>query len=129
MTKALRVTMVVYSVLGILFGLSMIFIPDQMAEWFNAPALIDYEKFLTASLGVANIAAAVFIILAARDPIKHISWVKFAIVWALIWVASILYALGRGYVDFSQEGVTLIIHIVFAVLFFIFYPWKKPATA
>jgi hypothetical protein len=124
MIKALKVTMSVYAVIGILFGLTMILIPEQMGKWFNAPALSDYEKFLTASIGVANIAAAVFIIMAARNPMSNISWVKFAIVWALFWVVTILYALARGYIDFSQEGVALIIHIVFAILFLVFYPWR-----
>jgi len=124
MTKALKVIMIVYAAVGILFGLAMIFIPDRMADWFNGPAPTDYEKYLTASLGAANIAAAVFIIMAARDPVRNTSWVWFAIIWAVIWVAAIVYALGRGYVDFDQQGIALIIHIVFGTLLLVFYPWK-----
>jgi hypothetical protein len=129
MIKTLKVVMVIYAIIGILFGLSLIFIPVQMAKWFSSPVPTDYEKYLVASLGIANIAVAVFIILAARDPLKKISWVKFAIVWALICAAAIIYALARGYVDFSQEGIALIIHTVFAVLLLILYPWKeKPVS-
>ena len=122
MTKALRVVMIVYAIIGIVFGAAMIFIPEQMADWFNSPTPSDFEKYLTGSLGMANIAAAVFIIIAARDPIKNKPWVAFAIVWALIWVVTIVYSMGLGYVDFSQEGIALIIHIVFAVLFLILFP-------
>jgi hypothetical protein len=125
MAKALKVVMIVYAVTGILFGLATILVPEQMAEWFSGPVPSDYERYLMASLGMANIAAAVFIIMAARDPIRNMNWVKFAIVWALIWVATILYALVRGYVDFDQQGIALIIHIVFAALFLILYPWKE----
>lgn len=124
MTKALKVTMIVYGIIGILYGLMSIFLLEQMAEWFNSPAPSDFEKYMGAALGLANIAAAVFLIIASRDPIKNISWVKFAIVWALFWIVGIVYALARGYVDFSQEGIALIIHIVFAALFLIFFPWK-----
>jgi len=124
MIKALKVTMIAYGVIGILLGLVLVIFPDQMTEWFNAQVLNDYEKYLSASIGLANIAAGVFIILAARDPIKNISWVKFAIVWALFWVVTVAYGLLRGYVDFSQEGSALIINVIFAVLFFIFYPWR-----
>jgi hypothetical protein len=124
MVKALKVVMIIYAIIGILLGLVLVIFPDQMTEWFNAPVLNDYEKYLSASIGLANIAAGVFIILAARDPIKNISWVKFAIVWALFWVVTVGYGLLRGYVDFSQEGSALIINIIFAALFFIFYPWR-----
>jgi uncharacterized membrane protein HdeD (DUF308 family) len=128
MTKALKVTMIVYGIIGILLGLVLVFVPDQMSTWFNAPALNDYEKYLSASIGLANIAAGVFIIMAARDPIKNISWVKFAIVWALFWVVTVVYGLVRGYVDFSEEGTALIINVIFAALFFAFYPWKANKT-
>lgn len=128
MTKALKVTMIVYGIIGILLGLVLVFVPDQMSTWFNAPALNDYEKYLSASIGLANIAAGVFIIMAARDPIKNISWVKFAIVWALFWVVTVVYGLVRGYVDFSEEGPALIINVIFAALFFAFYPWKASKT-
>jgi hypothetical protein len=129
MVKALKVTMIVYGVIGILFGLLMVFIPGQMNEWFNGPALSGYEKYLTALIGMPNIAAAVFLIIASRDPIKNISWVKFAIVWALFWAVTVVYGLVRGYVDFSQEGSALIIHIIFAALFFAFYPWRAAQTS
>lgn len=129
MVKALKVTMIVYSIIGIVLGLALIFIPEQFGKAFNAPALNDYEKYLDVSIGLANIAAGVFIIMAARGPIKNISWVKFAIVWALFWAVTVLYGLARGYVDFSQEGPALIINVIFAALFFAFYPWRARQTA
>jgi uncharacterized membrane protein HdeD (DUF308 family) len=129
MIKALKVTMIVYGVIGILLGLVLVFIPDQMGEWFNTPVLNDYEKYLSASIGLANIAAGVFVIMAARNPIKNISWVKFAIVWALFWVVTVVYGLVSGYVDFSQEGSALIINAIFAALFFAFYPWRGQTTS
>jgi hypothetical protein len=134
MVKPLKVTMIVYGILGILFGLTFIFIPKQMGEWFNAPTIndpyaINNIHYMMASFGLATIAAAVFVIMASRDPIKNILWVKFAIVWALFGVVEVVYGLARGYVDFSQEGVALIIHVIFAALFFAFYPWRAPKTS
>jgi hypothetical protein len=134
MIKALRVTMIVYSAIGILVGLAFIIIPKQMGEAFNAPTINDpvalnQVKYLMAAFGLANIAAAVFIIMAARNPLQNINWVKFAIVWALFGVVVVLYGLGRGYVEFSQEGVALIIHAIFAILLFAFYPWRARQAA
>ncbi len=128
MIKALKVVTIVYGIIGILYGLLLIFVPDQMAEWFSSPALSDYEKYLTTAIGMANIAAGIFLIIAMRELLKNIIWVKFAIVWALFWIAAVVYGIIRGYVDFSQEGPALIIHIVFAVLFFTFYPWRIQKT-
>jgi hypothetical protein len=124
MVKALKVTMIVYGVIGILVGLAFICIPAQMSELFNYPAPAGDEKFMLASVGLANIAAAFFVIIASRDPIKNISWVKFAIVWALFGAVLVVYGLVRGYVTFDQEGVALIIHVIFAALLLIFYPWR-----
>jgi hypothetical protein len=134
MIKALKVTMIVYGVIGILVGLMMIFIPKQMSEWFNAPTITDTVAinnihYLLASFGLANIAAAAFLIMASRDPIKNIIWVKFAIVWALFGVVVVVYGLARDYVTFSQEGTALIIHAIFAILFFAFYPWRRQTTS
>jgi hypothetical protein len=129
MIKALKVTMIVYGVIGILFGLGYIIIPDQMADWFNLDLGPDSTYSILALLGVQNIITAVFIIMAARDPIKNISWVKFAIAWGLLAAVAALYAIIRGYVDFGQIGSAIITHIVFAILLLICYPWKSQASS
>jgi hypothetical protein len=129
MIKALKVTMIVYGIIGILFGLGYIIIPDQMADWFNLALGPDSTYSILALLGVENIITAVFIIMAARDPINNISWVKFAIAWGLVAAVAALYAIIRGYVDFSQIGSAIISHAVFAVLLLVFYPWKAMQTS
>jgi hypothetical protein len=124
MIKALKVTMIVYGVIGILVGLAMVFFNDQLYQLYNVSALSDLEIYMFVLIGLLNIGAAVFLIMASRDPVKNILWVKFAIVWALFWVVTVIYGLVRGYVDFSQEGAGLIINAIFAVLFLVFYPWR-----
>ena len=127
--KALKVTMIVYAVIGILFGLAMIVIPDQMSDWFNVAVFTDFPKYILTLLGTGWILIGVFLILAARDPVRHILWVKFGIAFALVGALVALYALIRGYGDFIQVGLDIIIYGIFAVLLLVFFPWKAKQSS
>jgi hypothetical protein len=80
--------------------------------------------YLLALLGISHIAAGAFIIVAARDPLKNILWVQYAIALAILVVVVVAYSIGRGFVTFSQEGTALIINAVFAVAFLALYPYR-----
>ena len=124
MIKPLKVTMILYAVVGILFGLAYIFIPRQLAAMFGHGEGPAYIAALAAALGVSFVAACVFLIIAARDPIKHILWVKYAIVFALLMLVTELYSVIMGYLTLGQAGTALILHAVFAVALLVFYPWR-----
>ena len=123
MIKSLKVTMIVYAVIGILFGLGYIFVPNQLFAMFGIEAG-SASVAMAAALGVSFVAACIFLIIAARDPLKHILWVKYAIVFAILSFAAELSSCIRGYFDFSQAGIGIIIHAVFAIALLAFYPWR-----
>jgi hypothetical protein len=129
MVKALRVTMIIYAAIDILFGLMYILIPNQIENWFNVTPIVGYGNYILTLLCAQFIVAGIFIIMAARDPIRYLSWVKFAIAWGLLVAVVVAYAMIRDYVTFSQLGMSLIIHAVFAVLLLIFYPWRASQLA
>ena len=79
MIRALKVALILYGVIGILFGLAFIFVPYELGSMFGFEEGPEYVPHFLALLGVCFIAPAVFLIAAARDPLRHISWVKFAI--------------------------------------------------
>ena len=124
MIKPLKVTMIVYAVIGILFGLAYIFVPRQLAAMFGHEAMPALAAALAAALGASFVSACIFLIIAARDPLKHILWVKYAIVFAILMLAAELYSLILGYSDLSQAGTGIIIHAVFAAALVAFYPWR-----
>ena len=124
MIRALRVTMIVFGTIGILAGLSWIIIPVQAIEMYGFEQLSDYVRWFMALGGSSFVAAGVWVIIAARDPLRHISWVKFVILKSLLFVAVTAYSIIRGYVDFSQVGVMLIAFTVLAAAFLAFYPWS-----
>ena len=79
MIKGLKIAMIVYGVVLILLGLALLILPDKMAELWRLGQIADYAKFLTAGAGAIYVAAGVWVVAAGRDPLQHISWVKFSI--------------------------------------------------
>jgi len=129
MIKALKVTMIVWGVIGILFGLAYIFIPTQLGEMFGFEKGPAHGYAMLASLGGSFIAVSVFVIAAARDPLRNISWVKFAILYSLVGLVMELYSVIRGYVDFAQAGMGIILWAIFAAAFLVFYPWRRASSS
>lgn len=123
MIKGLKVAMILWSAIGGLTALEYIFVPQQMLAGFEkGPAYLPYFLML---IGNAWIVCSVFVIIAARDPLKHIMWVQAAIAWSLLDLITAAYFIIRGIVPFSQAGLVLIINIIFIVAFLILYPWRK----
>ena len=124
MLRPLKVVMIVWGILGILFGLAFIFIPRQLGDMFGFEHGPASTLYLLGMLGTGMIAPSVFLIAAARDPLRHIYWVKFAILGCLLSLAIALYSLVQGFVNFSQVGMDIIMFAVFAAAFLAFYPYR-----
>jgi len=129
MTKALKVTMIVWGVIGILFGLAYIFAPYELGSMLGFEKGPDYVPAFLASLGGCFIAVSVFVIAAARDPLRQISWVKFAILFSVLGLVTESYSVIRGYIDFGQAGMGIILYAVFTVAFLVFYPWRAARSS
>jgi len=127
MIRALKVTMIVYAATGILFGMAFILVPRQLGAMLGHESGPAYVAALTAELGVSFISACIFLIIAARDPIKHILWVKYSILFAILMLASSLYSFVIGNLTFNQAGIG-IMHAVFAGALLAFYPWHGLRT-
>ena len=126
MLKALKVTMIIWAVLHIVLGLAFILVPEQLGEMFGySTEGPEYMLSFLASLGVCMIAPAVFVIIAAKDPIKHILWVKFAILAAALGLVIELYSVIQGYITFSQAAMGIILPAIFTAAFLVFYPWRR----
>ena len=124
MIKALKVVMIVFGVVEICFGLGFLFFLPQWSAMLGFEEGPDYIQYMGALLGLTLIAVSIFLIMAARDPLRHIYWVKFAILWAVTGVIAGLYSIIMGYVHFGQAGMGIIWDGVVAVALLIFYPWR-----
>ena len=124
MIRALKVVLIVFGVIEILLGLSLVIIPDQAASMAGVSEVSGYLIYTMASLGMCLIAPGVFLIVAARNPLRHINWVKFAILWCILGVVGGLYSIVGGALDFSHVGMQIIMDAVFALVFLALYPYR-----
>ena len=127
MIRGLQVVLIVYGVIGILDGLVLIFNPQLFAKirgFGEIGAISDFGVTIAAICGAAFVAACVWLVVAGRDPLRHIMWVKFAILWNILAVVVMLYLLARGTVDFSQAGTGIIGGAVFAAALLALYPYR-----
>jgi hypothetical protein len=129
MIRALKVTMIVWAIFHILLGLMLIVAPYQVANLFSFGEIADHVVYIAALLGACYIIVPVWIIMAARDPLKNISWVRFLISLSGLDLIVQLSALFQGAVNFSQVGMGIITTAVFTAALLAFYPWHKAPSS
>jgi hypothetical protein len=129
MIKGLKIAMIAWSVIGILFGLAFLLAPNLMVAGFGLSLAPVYVQYFLALLGNMYIVTSIFVILAARDPLKHILWVQCAIAGSLMDMIAGLVFIIRGDLPFSQAGSVIIINLILVPALLIFYPWRKVSTA
>ncbi len=125
MIRGLKIALIAYGVILVLFGLALIIAPYQTGSIFGFGEIASYVPYLTALLGGGFITVAVWFIVAGRDPLRHISLVKLAILWSSLGVVTGLYSMLQGAVDFSQAGTGIILDAVFLIALLAFYPYRK----
>jgi hypothetical protein len=123
--KALKVIMIIFGAILILKGLQNVIMPTMTVEilGLEEPPLYLYQ--IKTVIGASSIALGVWIIIAMRDLLRNIIWVKFAITRCVLGVAAYVYSIIQGYVSFSDCAMFLVVDAVFAVLFLALYPWGR----
>jgi hypothetical protein len=124
MIKALKVVLIIYGVLMILTGLLEITMHDLVAEMYGFGEVPSYVNWMGEIIGAVFIAIGVWVIVAGRDPLRHINWVKFVITMSLLAVAVGVHSIIVGYVTFSQIAGQIIFDGIFAVALLALYPWR-----
>ena len=124
MIRGLQAALIIYGALSILLGLMLTIAPNQAAIMFGFREIADYTKYFMALCGISFIAPGVWLVVAGRDPLRHITWVKFAVLWSILAIVAGLYSIVQGVVTFSQAGTGIILDAVFAVAFLVLYPYR-----
>lgn len=125
MLKALKIVLIVWSIIHIILGLAFIFVPDQASSVMGFGKLDSSSIYLGGLCGIMFLAAAIWLIIAARDITSNIIWVNFAVLWASLGVAVQLYLVISGVLGFGQAAYGLIQDFTFMVLFLVFYPYPS----
>jgi len=129
MLKALKVILIIYGAIAVVMGVLHIFAPDMLMSMMgleDMPAACMSALYSMAMVGVSFVAGGVYLIVAGtRDIIRHIYWVQFALLWAILAVAGAVYSVLMGYVAFGQVMMPVIVDGVFFILLMAFYPWGR----
>ena len=125
MIKGLKVALIIYAAIAIIQGVILISVPEQGGELLGFAKGPAYVYNFLALLSIYMIISGIFLIIAAKDPVKNIRWVQYAIALAILMVVGNVYSIVRDFVTFSQAGVGIIIDSVFAVAFLALYPRRK----
>jgi hypothetical protein len=126
MIKVLKIAMILWAAVSILYGLYFLFLPQKVYSGLGLEQAPGSMTFFLGSFGIACIIPSIFVILATRDPLKHIMWVHMALAWSLVDIITTSYFIIQGNMTFSQAGIGIILDIIFIVVVsFILYPWRK----
>jgi hypothetical protein len=126
MRIALQVTMFTYGAVGAIIGLAYMLFPQQAIDLQSPDGSIStYLVATKMALGASMFAGGILAAFAARDPIKYIFWVRYSILFAVLFLGVALYTGIVLYSDFSQALVGIIIHGVFSIALLILYPRGK----
>jgi peptidoglycan/LPS O-acetylase OafA/YrhL len=125
MSTALKVVLIVYGAVLLLMGLVGIILPEQISEMFGVEEVNDNIIYLAMAVSVFSLAVGIWILIAARDLLRNIIWVKFSITVAAFSAVLLAYSSIKGYVEFIQVLPAIILWIIFIVLFLVFYPWRE----
>ncbi len=128
MSTALKVVLIVYGAVLLLMGLVGIILPEQISEMFGVEEANDNIIYLAMAVSVFSLAAGIWILVAARDVMRNITWVKFSITMAGFSAVLLAYSSIKGYVEFGQVVPAIILWVIFIVLFLVFYPWREART-
>jgi hypothetical protein len=126
MVRALRVVLIVYGAILVLLGLAGIILPEQVSGMFGVEEVNDNMIiYMAMAVSISSLAPGIWILVAARDLLRNIIWVKFAITFAALSAILLAYSSIRGYVDFVQVLPAIVLWAIFIVLFLVFYPWRE----
>ncbi|HEX6221319.1 MAG TPA: hypothetical protein VF115_09510 [Acidimicrobiia bacterium] len=122
MIRALKIVLATYGVGLTVVGLSYLLLPEEMSELQGAEVLSAFLVGTKMVLGASLLAVGAFVVIAAWDPIRQILWVRFAIVFALLFVTVSVYLGLFVKAEFSEVLDGIFIHGTFATLLLILYP-------
>ena len=114
----LRLSMALYGILALASGLLAMLFPGPLAALGETQS----NTFLLGSWGWLTALIGLGVLLASRDPIRHILWLRLALVSFLVGGAYDLFHYAAGTVSLSAIMLDLAAYLLFGGLFLLFYP-------
>ena len=115
----LKIALIIYGAIHIVWGFMMLFAPDTMTEFSG---LVTSAEYFLVLLGAAFVAVGVWFIMTALDIVNNVGGIKFAVLWSAIMLVAPLFSLWMEYIDFGHIWFIVVINAVFCGSFLVFYP-------
>jgi hypothetical protein len=120
--------MVVFGAILAIEGILDIALPVQRAAGMGLGQCASQAQLPMAILGATWLVAGVWTIVGARDPLRHLNWVKFALTFPFVLLMALAGAALRGDVPFRQVAIDIVFDALFVVLFIVFFPRRERAS-
>lgn len=123
--RKLKAMMIVFGAILAIEGLLDLVFPVQRAAGMGLGPCAEHAQLPMAVLGATWLVAGVWSIASARDPLRHLNWVKFVLTLPLALMLGLLLAVLRGDVAGRQVAVDIAVDAFFVLAFVAFYPRNK----
>ncbi len=127
MSRGLKVTMIVMGAVLCIEGILDMALPAQRAAGMGLGQCASHAQLPVALLGETWIAAGAWTIAAAREPLRHLNWVRFTLTLAVLLIVALSGAVLRGNVAFQAVAIDIAANALFVALLLVFYP--RPGRA
>jgi hypothetical protein len=126
--QLLRRTLIFIAIVQLFFGLTFLVAPSQFANLVDLPAAPAWVNWLFAMMGARFIGYAVGLVVAARDPQRHQTWIATMIgIQAVDWLATIIYLL-RDSLTLTQVSTAAFLPIIFIIILATRFPRQSAPT-
>ncbi len=126
MARGLKWAMILFGVVLVVEGVLDIVAPESRARQMGLGAAAAHAQLPMTILGATWVAAGLWVIVSARQPLRHINWVRFAITLPLLLLAALVCSWLRGTVAFQQVAADMAFDVLFVGVFLLLYPWRSP---
>lgn len=123
--RKLKITMTVFGAILALEGILDVALPIERAAGMGLGTCAQQAVLPVIVLGATWFVLGAWLIVAARDPSRHLSWVKFAISLPLALMLGLGLVALRGAVAVRQIALELALNALFVVLLLAFYPRER----
>ncbi len=129
--RPLQITLVFIGIVQVVLGAAFAFAPAQFGAMLGLTEAPTWTHWIFFMFSARALGFAFGMFLAARDPVRHVSWIQAMIgVQAIDWLATMYFVL-TGAVTLTQVSTASFLPLIFIGMLVIFYPRQQltPRTA
>lgn len=126
--KPLAYTLWFIAIVQIVLGIAFLVAPATTSRLFGLPPAPEWTGWLFGMMAARFLGFGYGMVVAARDPVAAIAWIRAMIgIQAIDWMVTAIY-LAKGAVTLAQVSTASFLPVVFIVLLLAWYPRRGAGT-